>query len=266
MKILYILLTFFIIQQTLAQEINSDEKGHIVILEGIYYEGSACDVRGEGENQIRIRRLIKGFRIEQNIKGSKGIVHIEIPYTPNTVDSEGNILENKKTYKIVLKLKGIKAEQALKNGKNKHLIISKAEIKSLKIVKTIVGHYINHWNTPKQEKGILYQNDSIQIIKKWGRNLYFRKDGTFTDRCFAPCGIDVNIHQYNGKWKFEGDEIKIFDLKEKYNKANIYPTKKGFKMLVKSTGKFKVLSRDNTGLILEIINEYEIFVPINLKE
>ena len=87
--------------------------------------------------------------------------------------------------------------------------------------------------------------------------MYFRKDGTFTDRYFAPCGIDVNIHQYNGKWKFEGDEIKIFDLKEKYNKANIYPTKKGFKMLVKSTGKFRVLSSSNEGLVLEIINEYD---------
>ena len=130
----------------------------------------------------------------------------------------------------------------------------------------LFGHWYNTWETTKTsktKKGIYYQKDSTvsKGTYKFGRNLYFNKDGTFTDRYVAPCGIDGGIHQYDGKWKLiDKDVIEIYDLKEKYNKANIYPIKKGHTMVVLEKGLFKIHLENKFLLRLEIIKDYETYV------
>ena len=131
---------------------------------------------------------------------------------------------------------------------------------------TLTGHWYNTWKTAKPlktEKGIHYQKDSLVSKKthQFGRNLYFNKDGTFTDRYVAPCGVDGGIHQYDGKWKLVSeDTIEIYELKEKYNKANVYPLKKGHIMIVLEKGLFKIQIENKRLLKLEIIKDYETYV------
>lgn len=127
----------------------------------------------------------------------------------------------------------------------------------------LIGHWYNTWKTPKAEKGIYYQKDTLELKQNYqfGRNLYFNKDGTFTDMYVAPCGVDGGIHQYNGKWKLvDKDTIEIYALKEKYNKANVYPLKKGHIMIVLEKGLFKIQMENKRLLKLEIINDYETYV------
>lgn len=125
---------------------------------------------------------------------------------------------------------------------------------------TLIGHWYNTWKTPKTEKGIYYKKDTIILKRsnKFGRNLYFNQDGTFTDRYVAPCGNDGGIHEYNGKWKLvDKDLIEIYELKEKYNKANIYPAKKGHTMVVLEKGLFKIEVENKFLLKLQIVKNYE---------
>lgn len=79
----------------------------------------------------------------------------------------------------------------------------------------IVGEWINHWETPKKDTGVLYQNDSISLQKRWGQHLKFNKDGTFEDVYLVPCKVGESApHKYIGNWSLKENIITIFNLKE----------------------------------------------------
>jgi hypothetical protein len=136
------------------------------------------------------------------------------------------------------------------------------------MITQIATHWNTNWESEKIENGVQYKNAVGDIRKHFGRHLYFNIDGSFTDVYYAPCGLDGNIHRYNGKWKLtKNNTIAIYDLVEEYNKAHwlpIYPNEMDMVLLLK--GAFKILKMDDQTMNLQIVENYEQMATYKVKK
>jgi hypothetical protein len=214
------------------------------------------------ETQQKISSQKKEPIITYNFDTNKNIIAVFIADSLGKLQKSIECTYNTKNLKTTeIRTDITKPEQDGNMGtyeNNKANELTRAFVKN-PLITFVARHWVNTVETPKIKNGIQYQPGYSGLNMKFGRNLYFEIDGSFTDNHNARCGLDGNIHRYIGKWKLaENNTIEIYDLVEEHNKAHsysIYPDHND--MIVLPKGKFKILKIDNQIMNLQIIKNYE---------
>jgi hypothetical protein len=91
-------------------------------------------------------------------------------------------------------------------------------------------------------------------FRNWGTYFSFNQDGTFTQKASAPCGLDDNRYNYEGKWNYDKKtkSINLTEIKVINPRPNIY---QNYKVL--TYGSIEILSILDNTLKIRVVNNWE---------